>query len=168
MLGLQVHGLVTRTSTSVLGRAVGSLVACNNAGHALTCHSNSDSLVLAANRHCPSASRASLGQQAKQRRPTLLHMGTRGSVDFSSALSGPPPVWILSDQALFLRGLTSSDRWGDCVAATRVSNASYHLAVIASSALLDSKLSEQSSSIGQDRFFPTAFGRTPNHTLFGL
>ena len=39
---------MTRTSTSV-SRAVGSLVACNNAGHVLTCHSNSDSLVLAAN-----------------------------------------------------------------------------------------------------------------------
>ena len=41
-------GLVTRTSTSV-SRAVGSLVACNSASHVLTCHSNSDSLVLAAN-----------------------------------------------------------------------------------------------------------------------
>ena len=32
-----------------LGRAVGSLVACNGANRVLTCHSNSDSLVLAAN-----------------------------------------------------------------------------------------------------------------------
>ena len=32
-----------------LARAVGSLVACNSACHILTCHSNSDSLVLAAN-----------------------------------------------------------------------------------------------------------------------
>ena len=39
---------MTRTSTSV-ARAVGSLVACNSAVHVLTCHSNADSLVLAAN-----------------------------------------------------------------------------------------------------------------------
>ena len=32
-----------------LERAVGSLVACNSEGHVLTCHSNSNSLVLAVN-----------------------------------------------------------------------------------------------------------------------
>ena len=51
----------------------------------------------------------------------------------------------------------------DCDAVSRVSNASYHLAVIASSALLDSELSGQSSSMVQRRFFPTPFGRTSNH-----
>ena len=40
-------------------------------------------------------------------------------------------------------GLDHSDRWVDCDAATRVSNASYYLAVIASSAVLDSELSGQ-------------------------
>ena len=61
--------LVTRTSTSV-SRAVGSWVACNSASHVLTCHSNSDSRPTTLS----SASRASLEQQAKQRRPTLLHL----------------------------------------------------------------------------------------------
>ena len=51
----------------------------------------------------------------------------------------------------------------DCDAVTRVSNASYHLAIVASGALLDLELSEQRSSMGQGRFFPTPFGRTSNH-----
>ena len=63
-----------------------------------------------------------------------------------------------------LRGLDHSDRWVDCDAVTRVSNASYHMAIVAAGALLDSELSEQSSSMGQGFLFPTAFGRTSNHT----
>ena len=60
-----------------LGRAVGSLVACNSACHVLTCHSNSDSLVVSRPTTLSSASRASLEQQAKQRRPTLPHLAHR-------------------------------------------------------------------------------------------
>ena len=50
-----------------------------------------------------------------------------------------------------------------CDAATRVSNASCHLAVVASNVVLDSDLSEKSSSIGRGRLFPIPFGRTSNH-----
>ena len=57
---------------------------------------------------------------------------------------------------------TISEKVG-CDAVTRVSNASYHLAVVASDVLFDSELSEQSSSMMRGRFFPTPFGRASNH-----
>ena len=50
----------------------------------------------------------------------------------------------------------------DCEA-TFVANVSYHLAAVASGGMFESELTEQSSSIGQSRLFPTPFGRTSNH-----
>ena len=91
-------------------------------------------------------------------------MRHKESSEFLFRVSGRHPnVWILTVEALFFEGLDHSDRWVDCDAVTRVSNASYHLAIVASGALLDSELSEQSSSMGQGRFFPSPFGRTSNH-----
>ena len=60
-------------------------------------------------------------------------------------------------------GLDHSYRRVDCEAATRASNASCHLAVVASDVLLDLELSEASSPMGHGRLFPTPFGRTSNH-----
>ena len=155
-------GLVTRTSTSV-SRAVGSLVACDSACHVLTCHSNADSLVLAANNIVLSI--ASISRRSSD--GPRFHIWHTGSSEFLFRASGRHPnVWILSVEALFLSGIGNSDRWVDSDAVTRVSNASYHLAIVASGALLDSELSEKSSSMGQVRFFPTAFGRTSNHHSF--
>ena len=78
----------------------------------------------------------------------------------ASTPEGPGPLW---SRLLFLRGFDHSDRRVDCDAAARVSSASYHLAVVASDVLLDSDLSEKSSSTGRGRLFPTSFGRTSNH-----
>ena len=55
--------------------------------------------------------------------------------------------------------LEHSDRRVNCDEATRVSNASYHLAVVATDTLLDSQLSVQSSLMEHGRLFPTPFGR---------
>ena len=51
----------------------------------------------------------------------------------------------------------------DCDEATRLSNVSCPLAVVASDVLLGSELSEKGSSIKYGRLFPTPFGRTLNH-----
>ena len=58
-------------------------------------------------------------------------------------------------------GLDHSDRRVDCDAATRVSNALYHLAVVASDVLLDSGISVNGPSLGRGRLFPR---RTSNHS----
>ena len=60
-------------------------------------------------------------------------------------------------------GLDHSDKQNGCEVAARVSNVSYHLVVVASGVLLDSELSEKSSSIGRVRILPTPVGRTSNH-----
>ena len=49
------------------------------------------------------------------------------------------------------------------IEATRVLDVSHHLAAVASDALVESELSEQSSSIEHVRLFPTPFGPTSNH-----
>ena len=68
--------------------------------------------------------------------------GTRAAVNFwvDTPTSG-------SRRGFVPEGLHLSDRRVDCGAAARDLNASYHLAVVASDVLLDSELSEQSSSI---------------------
>ena len=76
----------------------------------------------------------------------------------------PKDVWSTPERLdPFCRGFVSegldhSDRWVDCDAVTRVSNASYHLAIVASGALLDLELSEQSSSMGKVVSFPPPSG----------
>ena len=59
-------------------------------------------------------------------------------------------------------------RKAGCDAGTLISNASYHLAVVASDVLLDSEISEKSSSMEHGRFFPAPFGRTLNHASSDL
>ena len=141
---------------------VGSLVACSGAGHFLTCHSTSDSLAPAANNIVLSIASISeaAGETATAHASTF---GTRGAVNSSFARLVDTRTSGFLSRGFVSEGLDHSDRWTDCDAVTRVSNASHHLAIVASGALLDSELSEQSSSMGPGRFFPTLFGRTSNY-----
>ena len=99
---------MTRTSTSV-SRAVGSLVACDSACQVLTCHSNADSLVLAANNTVLSIASISRRNSDGPR----FYIWHKGGSEFLFRASGRHSnVWILSLYALFLRGLTTqTDGW---------------------------------------------------------
>ena len=147
------------TAGTGLERAIGSLGPCNSAGHILTCHSTSDSQVLAANNlvhsitnilRTTSETAMAHASTIETRRAVNSYFArladTRASGSFLSRLS----MSVRRHDARPTRAfwaLTSA-------AAARVSNASYHLADVAPSELLESELTKQSSSIGQGRFFP--------------
>ena len=124
-------GMVTRTSRNGLEWAVGSLVACNGAGHVLTCHSTSDSLVLVGNNIVLSIASISeaAGETATAHASTF---GTRGAVNSSFARLVDTRTSGSLSRGFVSEGLDHSDRWTDCDAVTRVSNASHHLAIVAS------------------------------------
>ena len=128
--------------------AVGTLVACDSVDQALTCrcalacHSPADALVPAANKTASSIT----GVSSTKRHNDGPHFDTRRS-----------------GRDLVLDRPEDPDRRVDGDKATLVANVSYHLAGVASAVLLESELTEDSSSTGHGRFFPTPFGRTSNH-----
>ena len=91
-------------------------------------------------------------------------LGTRAAVNFSftrqiDTRKCPDPL----GRGCVSERLDQSDRRVDCAAAAHISNASYHLSVVASDVVLDLEHSEKSSSIGRGCLCPTPFGRTSNH-----
>ena len=88
---------------------------------------------------------------AKRNRDGLrFYIWNEGSGEFLFRASGRHPKVSTSDRSAVTKP-------------TRVSNASYHQAVVASDVLLDSELSDKRSSIGHGRHFTTPFGRISNH-----
>ena len=82
------------------------------------------------------------------------------SSDLQVAIWKPRP--LRSELRFF--GSVGPDQRVNCEWAARVPNVSCHLAVVASDVMLDSEPSEQSSSIGHGRLFPTPFGRSNHHS----
>ena len=126
--------------------AVCTLVPCGT----LACRSHTGTIVLAVNNIV-----LSIASNRRNSDGPRFYIGNKGDRWISLPYVGQPLE--PPDQSELRRQLDEAH------AATRVSNATYHLAVTASNVLLDSELSEQSSSMGQGRFFRTAFGRTSNH-----
>ena len=113
----------------------------------------------------PSAPPASLEFRAKKLTAHASTLGTRAAVNSLPCVGSTPEGLRPFGRGFVSKELDLSDRRVDCDAATRVLNASCHLAVVASDVLLDSELSEQSSSI---RAWPSLsrcspFERTSNH-----
>ena len=100
--------------------------------------------------HCPHHREHLLRSRRNSDAPRF-YIWHKGSSEFLFRASGRHPnIRIHSLEALFLTGLTTQTD-----AVTRFSNASYHLAIVASSG---------TELIDGARSFPTAFGRTSNHT----
>ena len=149
VLGLQVRlrqpsaqenmGLAGDTDVDAsIEMAVGTLVACDSVDQALTClwalacRSPVDGVVLAVGRLL-SFQRNSDGPRFCTR--------SEGSGKFLFRASGRHP----NISVPFVSELDLSDRRVDCATATRVSIASYHLAVVASDVLLDSENSQSTA-----------------------
>ena len=128
-----------------------SLVACDRVNQALiclwalACHSPANTIVPAADN--PASSVA--GVSFETLFPRGLNSDRRENTVTRRLFHGAEPQ---------LRRLDFRE-----VAAARVSSASYHLAVVASIALLDPEHSEKRSSMKCGRLFPTPSGRTSNH-----
>ena len=134
--------------------AVGAWVACDSIDQALTCHSTADALVFAVNR---TACSTTSGFRVPGERVTALAstLVTWAAVNFSSDRRvATRTSRLLRSKLRFWGCLTTQDRRVDREETTFVASVSYHLADVASVALLGSKLTGQISSVGRNSLRP--------------
>ena len=131
--------------------AVGAWVACSSFGRALTGYLTADSLVLAANKTASSITGVS--RETSEAIPAhASSTRNEGSGEFLFRASGRHPnIRVPVVETLFLRGLNTRT---DGLSVTKLlfhalsdeatldANVAYHLALVASDALLDLELSE--------------------------